>query len=49
VEHAGHPTLHGIFAQAYPAKRFRSIWIAVVGHTPPSFVITGVVVSLVLK
>jgi CAAX protease family protein len=41
--------LDGIFAQAYPAKRFRSIWIAVVGHTLPSFVMIGVVLSLVLK
>jgi membrane protease YdiL (CAAX protease family) len=41
--------LDGIFAQAYPAKRFRSIWIAVVGHTLPSFVLIGLVLSLVLK
>jgi len=41
--------LDGIFAQAYPAKRFRSIWIGVVGHTLPSLVLIGVVLSLVLK
>jgi membrane protease YdiL (CAAX protease family) len=41
--------LDGIFAQAYPAKRFRSIWIGVVGHTLPSFVMIGIVLSLVLK
>lgn len=41
--------LDGIFAQAYPTKRFRSIWIGVVGHTVPSFVMIGVVLSLVLK
>jgi membrane protease YdiL (CAAX protease family) len=41
--------LDGIFAQAYPAKRFRSIWIGVVGHTLPSFVMIGIVLSRVLK
>jgi CAAX protease family protein len=41
--------LDGIFALAYPTKRFRSIWIGVVGHTLPSFVIIGLVLSLVLK
>ena len=41
--------LDGIFAQAYPAKRFRSIWIGIVGHTLPSFVMIGLVLSLVLK
>jgi CAAX protease family protein len=39
----------GIFAQAYPTRRFQSIWIAVVVHTVPSFLIIGVVLSLVLK
>jgi membrane protease YdiL (CAAX protease family) len=39
----------GIFAQAYPTRRFQSIWIAVAAHTVPSFVIIGVVLSLVLK
>lgn len=41
--------LDGIFAQAYPTKRFRSIWIAVVGHTLPSLLMIGVLLSLVLK
>jgi membrane protease YdiL (CAAX protease family) len=41
--------LDGIFAEAYPAKRFQSIWISVVGHTLPSLLIIGVVLSLVLK
>jgi membrane protease YdiL (CAAX protease family) len=41
--------LDGIFAQAYPAKRFRSIWIGIVSHTVPSFVIIGVLLTLVLK
>ena len=41
--------LDGIFALAYPTKRFRSIWIGVVGHTLPSFVIIGLVLSLVLR
>jgi len=35
--------------QAYPAKRFRSIWIGVVGHTLPSFVLIGIVLRLVLR
>jgi membrane protease YdiL (CAAX protease family) len=41
--------LDGIFAQAYPTKRFRSIWIAVVGHTLPSLLMIGVLLTLVLK
>jgi membrane protease YdiL (CAAX protease family) len=41
--------LTGIFGQAYPAKRFRSIWISVAAHTAPSFVMVGVILSLVLK
>ena len=41
--------IDGIFAQAYPAKRYRSIWIGMVGHTLPSFVIVGFLLSLVLK
>jgi CAAX protease family protein len=41
--------LDGIFAQAYPTKRFRSIWISVIGHTLPSFVMIGVLLPLVLK
>jgi membrane protease YdiL (CAAX protease family) len=41
--------LDGIFAQAYPTRRFQSIWIAIVAHTAPSFVIIGVVLHLVLK
>lgn len=34
--------LDATFTQAYPAKRFRSIWIGIVGHTLPSFVMVGV-------
>jgi membrane protease YdiL (CAAX protease family) len=41
--------LTGIFGQAYPAKRFRSIWISIAAHTLPSFLIIGVILSLVLK
>jgi membrane protease YdiL (CAAX protease family) len=41
--------LTGIFGQAYPAKRFRSIWISIAAHTLPSFVMVGVILSLVLK
>jgi membrane protease YdiL (CAAX protease family) len=41
--------LTGIFGQAYPAKRFRSIWISIAAHTLPSFVMIGVILSLVLK
>ena len=41
--------LDGVFAQAYPTKRFRSIWIAVVGHTLPSLLMIGVLLGLVLK
>jgi membrane protease YdiL (CAAX protease family) len=41
--------LTGIFGQAYPAKRFRSIWISIVAHTLPSFLMIGVILSLVLK
>ena len=40
--------LTGVFTQAYPAKRFQSIWISIVTHTLPSFVIIGVILSLVL-
>ena len=39
--------LDGMFGQAYPTKRFQSIWIAIITHTAPSFVIIGVVLSLV--
>jgi uncharacterized protein len=41
--------LTGIFGQAYPAKRFRSIWISIAAHTLPSFLMIGVILSLVLK
>lgn len=41
--------LDGVFARAYPTKRFRSIRIAVVGHTLPSLVMIGVLLGLVLK
>jgi uncharacterized protein len=41
--------LTGLFGQAYPAKRFRSIWISIVCHTAPSFLMIGVILSMVLK
>jgi CAAX protease family protein len=41
--------LDATFTAAYPTKRFRSIWIAVVSHTIPSFFMVGVVLPLVLK
>jgi membrane protease YdiL (CAAX protease family) len=41
--------LDGTLTQAYPAKRFRSIWISIVTHTAPSFLMIGVVLALVLK
>jgi CAAX protease family protein len=41
--------LDGIFAAAYPTKRFQSIWIALVTHTFPSFIMLGVILSLVLE
>jgi uncharacterized protein len=41
--------LTGILGQAYPAKRFRSIWISIVAHTLPSFLMLGLILSLVLK
>jgi uncharacterized protein len=40
--------LTGVFTQAYPAKRFQSIWISIITHTLPSFVMIGLFVSLVL-
>jgi len=40
--------LTGVFTHAYPTKRFQSIWIAVITHTLPSFVIIAVILSLVL-
>jgi CAAX protease family protein len=41
--------LSGIFGQAYPAKRFRSIWISIVTHTLPSFLMIGIILALVIK
>ena len=41
--------LDATFTAAYPTKRFRSIWIAVIGHTIPSFFIVGAILPLVLK
>jgi membrane protease YdiL (CAAX protease family) len=40
--------LTGVFTQAYPAKRFQSIWISVFTHTLPSFLMIGVILSLVV-
>lgn len=41
--------LDGIFAAGYPTKRFQSIWIGLITHTFPSFIMLGVILSLVLK
>jgi hypothetical protein len=41
--------LDGVFAAAYPSRRYQSTWIGIVTHTFPSFVIVGVVLPLVLK
>jgi uncharacterized protein len=41
--------LDGIFTQAYPARRFQSIWIGIVTHTVPSFAIIGFLFYLVIK
>jgi CAAX protease family protein len=40
--------IDGIVNQAYPTKRFQSTWMGLITHTLPSFVIIGVVLSLVL-
>lgn len=40
--------IDGIVTQAYPARRFRSIWIGLVAHTAPSVLIIGVVLAKVL-
>jgi membrane protease YdiL (CAAX protease family) len=40
--------IDGILTQAYPTKRFQSIWIAVFAHTMPSLVIIGAALPLVL-
>jgi membrane protease YdiL (CAAX protease family) len=34
--------------QAYATKRFRSTWMGLITHTAPSFVIIGVILSVVL-
>lgn len=40
--------IDGIVTQAYPARRFRSIWIGLITHTAPSILIIGVVLAKVL-
>ena len=40
--------LKGIFGQAYPARRFRSVWIRIAAHTVQSVLMIGVILSLVL-
>ena len=40
--------IDGFANQAYPTRRFRSTWIGIITHTAPSFIIIGVVLSLVL-
>jgi uncharacterized protein len=41
--------IDGIVNQAYPTRRFRSIWIGLIVHTLPSFLMIGIVLALVLK
>jgi hypothetical protein len=41
--------LTGLFTQAYPAKRYQSIWISIITHTAPSILMIGIFLSLVLK
>ena len=41
--------LDGIFSQAYPARRFQSIWIGIITHTVPSFAIIGFLLYLVVE
>jgi membrane protease YdiL (CAAX protease family) len=41
--------LDATFTQAYPAKRFQSIWIGIASHILPSFVMVGILLPLVLK
>jgi hypothetical protein len=41
--------IDGIVNQAYPTRRFQSTWMELITHTVPSFVIIGVVLSLVLQ
>jgi uncharacterized protein len=41
--------LTGLFTQAYPAKRYRSIWISLITHTAPSLLMLGIILNLVLK
>jgi uncharacterized protein len=41
--------LDGTFTQAYPAKRFQSVWIGMVSHVLPSFLIIGLILGMVLK
>jgi membrane protease YdiL (CAAX protease family) len=40
--------IDGIVNQAYASRRFRSTWMGLITHTVPSFVLIGVVLSLVL-
>ena len=40
--------LDGALTQALSTKRYQSIWIGLITHTLPSFVIIGVVLPLVL-
>jgi membrane protease YdiL (CAAX protease family) len=40
--------IDGIVNQAYPTRRFQSTWMGLITHTAPSFVIFGVVLTLVL-
>jgi len=41
--------IDGVVTQAYPARRFRSIWISLITHTAPSVLIIGVALGLVLE
>ena len=41
-------TIDGVFAQAYPTRRFQSAWMGLIPHTVPSLFIIGFVLTLVL-
>ena len=40
--------IDGVVNQAYATRRFQSTWMGLITHTAPSFVIFGVVLSLVV-
>ena len=40
--------IDGVVNQAFATRRFQSTWMGLITHTAPSFVIFGVVLSLVV-